>query len=317
MTELAGGVGLEGLGMRVDPRRYGHDLIEPAGSRGLAIANTLDRLVFRWSRELCDQAATLLSDLGLDRQLRVIDAGCGTGHSTDLLRQVFPYWRAHLLGIDSSPEAIAMAESHRLLNTTYVHGDITRSYPLSQLPVDMVMFRMVLGRLERPGRALQLAMKGLQHGGLIAIQTFEDIVVGDDPRWPDDKRELAAAIKGYRDTMVAMFSDRNVQVLWGSELEPALNDLAKTHDFTVVRNDAVSIEAPLREFLPAMLNKLPALLEQLEAMPMTRNFSEDDRAARRASLIRFQNAATACSNELLGSTDILRWQHRLALIQKD
>lgn len=174
---------------------------------------------------------------------------------------------------------------------------------------------MVLGHLSRPVVALQHGIEAVRPGGILAVQTFERIEVDDDPRWPSEKRAIAAAIRGHRDAMVDLFERKGKRVLWGSDLPETLAQLGERAAIAVELDALVPIEGPLAMFLPVMTNKVAGFRQQWMAMPRNATFSEDDRRARLDALDALERAA-AIAGPYGDDTDVLRWQHRLSLVRR-
>jgi trans-aconitate 2-methyltransferase len=65
-------------------------------------------------------ARDLLSRISTLNPKTVIDIGCGTGNSTELLSQCFQ--KANIMGLDSSSEMLKKAKKN-IPNVTYKHGD--------------------------------------------------------------------------------------------------------------------------------------------------------------------------------------------------
>jgi trans-aconitate 2-methyltransferase len=148
-------------------------------------AATYDRLpipMTRWGE-------AVLEWLELDGEERVLDAGCGTGQVTALLRGRLP--AGHVVALDGSPSMIERA-SARLGDEriTYVVADLQRPLPID--PVDAVLstatFHWVLdhdalfanlGAVMRPGG--QLAAQCGGEGNIASIEAALR-AMGDDFR---------------------------------------------------------------------------------------------------------------------------------------
>src|SRR5690348_2613412 len=67
----------------------------------------------------------------------IADLGCGPGHTTKLLAAVFP--SAHVLGIDSSENFLAIAKREQSGNVEFAPADVTRPFPGG--PFDLIYAR--------------------------------------------------------------------------------------------------------------------------------------------------------------------------------
>jgi ubiquinone/menaquinone biosynthesis C-methylase UbiE len=117
----------------------------------------------------------LLQDLSPAFVRYILDLGCGTGHTTALLRQHFPL--AEITGFDSSAAMIDEARV-RVRDATFAVFDVTR--PLL-LPADIVYARFLLGHLADVHSALATWATSLRPGsGVLACE--EPVgYVSDDP----------------------------------------------------------------------------------------------------------------------------------------
>ena len=115
-----------------------------------------------------------------DRQtIRILDAGCGTGVSTEYLAYLNP--RAEVVGIDLSTEALAIAQQRCQRSgappVTFHHLSL---FEVGQLPgeFDLVNCVGVLHHTADPVRGIQALAQKLAPGGL-----FHIFVYGELGRW--------------------------------------------------------------------------------------------------------------------------------------
>lgn len=88
---------------------------------------------FSYSRMIeLPAAAAILEDLS---GLRVLDAGCGSGHSTFFLESLNP---KSLLGIDLSPEMIALAEREKAQRSSLAQFQVGDCETLESVPTQSV-----------------------------------------------------------------------------------------------------------------------------------------------------------------------------------
>ena len=107
-------------------RRDGEPVAYLTGRRefhGLDLTVSPSVLIPRPETETLVEAA--LARLPADRPLRLLDLGTGSGAIALALAHALP--RAHVLGVDASPAAVAVAQDnaarHSLANARFVHGD--------------------------------------------------------------------------------------------------------------------------------------------------------------------------------------------------
>ena len=95
---------------------------------------------------------------------RILDAGCGPGNSTRILRERWP--GARLTGLDSSPAMLAKA---RQLHPegTWILGDLGS---FQEVPYDLVFANAVLQWLPDHGQLLPRLMALVAPGGHLAVQ---------------------------------------------------------------------------------------------------------------------------------------------------
>lgn len=82
----------------------------------------------------------LVARIGAPDPRTVVDLGCGPGTLTVELAERWP--RAHIVGVDSSPEMIATAGESTTANIDYVEADVAAWRPLQ--PVDVVVANALL-----------------------------------------------------------------------------------------------------------------------------------------------------------------------------
>jgi ubiquinone/menaquinone biosynthesis C-methylase UbiE len=116
------------------------------------------------TRSAADSAQFLLPYLRDD--LRLLDFGCGPGSITaDLARYV-----GSVVGVDSSPEAIAIARRDAAApNVTYQEGSVY-DLPFADDSFDVAYGHQILQHLADPVAALVEVRRVLRPGGLVAVR---------------------------------------------------------------------------------------------------------------------------------------------------
>lgn len=125
--------------------------------------------------------------------MSVVDMGCGPGDVTLLAAEMVGPG-GMVTGVDSSPEALALARSRAeragLRSVTFERSDVTGWLPGH--PVDAVVGRLVLMHLPDPAAALARFAGAVRPGGVVA---FQDILL--TTRRTEPGLPLVAAFNGW------------------------------------------------------------------------------------------------------------------------
>lgn len=124
----------------------------------------------------------MLGLAGLKPGMRVLDAGCGAGDVSFLaLSLVGP--SAEVIGVDRSPEAIAVARQRaqqaRLPNVQFIAADLD-TLVLDQ-PVDALIGRLVLMYFPNPAVVLRRLLSFVKPGGIVTFQEIDATSVAAEP----------------------------------------------------------------------------------------------------------------------------------------
>jgi SAM-dependent methyltransferase len=135
----------------------------------------------------------LLGDLDGTPPGVVLDLGCGPGHTTAMLADVFP--EAEIIGIDASDLFVTEAQEAAPVRCSFRVADVTR-HPLPGAPADLIYARFVVVHLPDPEPALAGWSSQLVPGGLLVVEEPERIDTDD----ADFRRylELASVVVGAR-----------------------------------------------------------------------------------------------------------------------
>src|SRR5262245_50232475 len=119
----------------------------------------------------------LLADLPARPRRRLIDLGCGPGHSTRLLAAHFP--AAQVVGVDRSSAFVTAARAAAIPAADFHVGDITTG-TLPGAPADLLYARFVLSHLTKAARRITAWCGALSAGGVLVLEEPERIVTADE-----------------------------------------------------------------------------------------------------------------------------------------
>jgi ubiquinone/menaquinone biosynthesis C-methylase UbiE len=124
---------------------------------------------------------------GVGPGMRVLDVGCGAGHTTVLLAEMVGE-QGHVVGIDNAAEAVAAAQarSRDRGNVSYVHADPTR-YGFDA-PFDAVVGRYVLMFQPDPAGFFAAASRHARPGGVVCFHELDANGVTSRPPVPTFNR---------------------------------------------------------------------------------------------------------------------------------
>jgi SAM-dependent methyltransferase len=133
----------------------------------------------------------------------VLDLGCGPGHTTRLLAEIFP--TAQVLGVDSSANFIERARLAPAERVAYAVADVTLGLPGGLY--DLIYCRYLLTHLTQPQAAIQLWAGSLRSGGLLAIEENDWICT------------QVPAFTKYLSIVAAMLADAGQKLYIGPQLD--------------------------------------------------------------------------------------------------
>ncbi|MGD9719736.1 MAG: trans-aconitate 2-methyltransferase [Pirellulales bacterium] len=175
----------------------------------------------------------LLARLPAGGVRKIADLGCGPGHTTRLLAEIFA--SAQVTGFDISPNFIERARQDSGGRLQFVTADVTETLPDG--PYDVLYCRYVLTHLAEPLAAVGTFGAQLQPRGMLVIEENQWI------------RTEQPAFARYLEIVTAMLADANQRLYVGAELAaatfPGLVPLSSE-----VTPLAVADRAAARMFLP-------------------------------------------------------------------
>jgi len=125
------------------------------------------------------------------------DIGCGPGNSTEVLRERYP--RAHIVGLDSSPDMIEAARK-RLPDIAFDVADVREWRPKE--PLDVILANAVFQWIPDHETLLPTLIAKLKPGGALAAQMPDNLeepshrlmrAAASDGPWAEKLKDAAAA----------------------------------------------------------------------------------------------------------------------------
>lgn len=109
----------------------------------------------------------LAAKITLDDPKEIIDIGCGTGNSTNVLKIRFPH--AHIIGADNSPDMIAKAKEN-YPELDFILFDAVHDFDSLDTEFDVVFSNACIQWVPDHPRLLGNMMSVLKDGGMLAVQ---------------------------------------------------------------------------------------------------------------------------------------------------
>ena len=147
-----------------------------------------------------------------DAPRRVLDLGCGPGHTTLLLAGAFP--DAAVVGVDRSEAFLDEARRQAPTGVRYAHADVATP-PLPDAPADLVFARFVLSHLPARDAVLRGWLDALAPGGVVVIEEVDRIDT-DDPVFAE-----------YLGITSGLMADRGGELYVGPELAAVARTLGR------------------------------------------------------------------------------------------
>ena len=119
----------------------------------------------RFERERSQPCRDLVARIEVRDPRRVADLGCGPGNSTAILRERWP--RAEWVGVDSSPEMLAMAR-RRGPAARWILGDLRSWRPVA--PVDVLLSNAAMHWVPNHAQEFPRLLGLVAAGGALAVQ---------------------------------------------------------------------------------------------------------------------------------------------------
>lgn len=175
-------------------------------------ATASERLA-RVARVFAPSTEALLARLNDRAPRRVLDLGCGPGHTTRLLARMFP--GATVCGLEQSEAFLAEARRTATSETSFEHADVSLM-PLPGAPADLVYARFVLSHLRERGPLLHGWFDALTAGGVLAIEEVDRIETIDQ------------TFRAYLAITSGLMADRGGELYVGHELSTTAQGLGGT-----------------------------------------------------------------------------------------
>jgi SAM-dependent methyltransferase len=121
------------------------------------------------ARAIWPQEAPLYERYGLEGDIRILDAGCGTGEASSRLAQRFP--DAHVVGVDIIDAHLALAREKYASLAPRLHFEHRSIFELA-LPdasFDLTVCRHVLHSIPHPDRAIGELVRVTRRGGYVHL----------------------------------------------------------------------------------------------------------------------------------------------------
>ena len=173
----------------------------------------------RVARVFAPTTSTFLARAARD-PARIIDLGCGPGHTTRLLAETFP--AASVTGLDRSDAFLEEAGRDAPSRVRFVRADVATT-PLPGGPADLVFARFVLSHLPLRPAVLRGWCDTVAPGGVLAIEEVDRIDT-DDPVFAE-----------YLGITSGLMADRGGELYVGPELSATVRALG---EFVVVHTSA-------------------------------------------------------------------------------
>ena len=175
-------------------------------------ATASERLA-RVARVFAPSTEALLARLTDRAPARVLDLGCGPGHTTELLARMFA--GATVCGLEQSEAFLGEAHRTAAPGTSFEHADVTVA-PLPGTPAELVYARFVLSHLRHRETVLRGWFDALAPGGALVVEEVDRIDTTDD------------TFRDYLAITSGLMADRGGELYVGPELSTTVQRLAGT-----------------------------------------------------------------------------------------
>lgn len=135
-----------------------------------------------------------LQELGSDKELTLLDLGCGPGIFSELVGEAFPRW--NVIGLDNNIDLLP--KESPLPNVTFKLSHTDAPLPLADSSVDIVYCRFLFQHLTDTSKLLQEAARVLRPGGIIIAIDVDDrgVIFSPTQTWITDIYAGAKAVQG-------------------------------------------------------------------------------------------------------------------------
>jgi SAM-dependent methyltransferase len=179
-----------------------------------------------------------LQSLRLGDVREVADLGCGPGHTTRMLAEVFP--TANVLGIDCSSHFIELARRTRMHRVRYAVGDVTQ--PLSGGPFNVIYCRYLLAHLSQPLAVVQRWSEQLRPGGHLCLEENDWI------------HTTQPAFARYLEIVTTMLDDAAQTLVVGRALDRFTTGIGWKQQSSIVIPVVATERVAAQMFLPNLAN---------------------------------------------------------------
>lgn len=135
-----------------------------------------------------------LAELGGEKELTLLDLGCGPGIFSELVGEAFSHWK--VIGLDNNKDLLPNKST--LPNVTFLATESDSPLPVADSSVDIVYCRFLFQHLTDTSHILNEAARVLRPGGLIVAIDVDDrgTIFSPSQPWISDIYSGAKAVQG-------------------------------------------------------------------------------------------------------------------------
>lgn len=171
---------------------------------------------------LAEAEINFLKNAGLTDNMNVLDLGCGTGYTMEILNQNFE--NLNITGIDSNPDFINICQSKPKINLKFFQHNVYNLSAISDT-FDFIYARFLFQHLANPKKVLQEALKILKPNGIMVILDVDDSYYNFAP----PSKHLDLFLEMAENAQVKNGGDRRV----GHKLKDYFNDCDYSNTFEI------------------------------------------------------------------------------------
>lgn len=135
-----------------------------------------------------------LEEFGKEKNITLLDLGCGPGVFSELVGEAFPQW--NVVGVDNNADLLPKTSTFQ--NVSFLPSGANNEIPLSDASVDIVYCRFLFQHLTDKTQVLSEISRVLRPGGFVVAIDVDDrgVVFSPEQDWINRIYEGAEKVQG-------------------------------------------------------------------------------------------------------------------------